>query len=468
MPLVPLSTMGAVLNAKLQAEQRLVALYTVLALGGMALQLAPLVIVVGCGHSLPAATGAVVAVAAGMLVALLALTRSAQDLAPPTPFDRLKSLRLSRFGKWTTVGSTIGPLMVVPDRSLIAQTRAHNGSDVRHSVPSCREDHASVRRAQPDTTRFAVLLCTHDGATYLDEQLRSLCAQTRRPDWIVVHDWGSTDGTREMLQKWQQAASGPTQWQLLFHDHAPGPCQSFLQGVAQCLDSDAPFDYLFFCDQDDVWHPEKLQAFAQALAGRQGVDLIYSDVALIDAAGALVAPTYLQAGGAFGRPMDMEHRSCLFVSTVSGMSMAVSRRFLRNTRSLWERPGWHMHDWAISICVYLSRAQVVFIPRALVNYRQHGANLVGGTGPGSGRTGVGQRRQASGIWSALVRARRYVLSVHRQYQSCVNAPKLPAWRQIPAMERPPMVALAVLRGRSLPLPKRLKVALGYLVLWPWR
>jgi rhamnosyltransferase len=318
------------------------------------------------------------------------------------------------------------------------------------------------------TPRFAVLLCTHNGAGFLEQQLRSLSAQTVSPQWMFVHDWGSSDGTRELIQRWQQAASSPTQWQVVLHDHAPGPCQSFLQSTAQCLDSDTPFDYLFFCDQDDLWHSEKLQAFAQALAGRQDVDLMYSDVALIDAAGALVAPTYLQAGGAFGRPMDMEHGSCLFVSTVSGMSMALSRSFLQRTRSVWARPGWHMHDWAMSICAYLSRARVVFIPRALVNYRQHGANLVGGTGPGSGRAGVGQRRQASGIWSALVRARRYVLSVHRQYQSCVNAPKLPAWRQIPAMASPPMVALAVLRGRSLPLPKRLKVALGYLVLWPWR
>jgi len=318
------------------------------------------------------------------------------------------------------------------------------------------------------TPRFAVLLCTHNGAGFLEQQLRSLSAQTRSPQWMFVHDWGSSDGTRELIQRWQQAASSPTRWQVVLHDHAPGPCQSFLQSTAQCLDSDTPFDYLFFCDQDDVWHSEKLQAFAQALAGRQDVDLMYSDVALIDAAGALVAPTYLQAGGAFGRPMDMEHGSCLFVSTVSGMSMALSRSFLQRTRSVWARPGWHMHDWAMSICAYLSRARVVFIPRALVNYRQHGANLVGGTGSGSGRAGLGRRHQASGICSALVRARRYVLSVHRQYQSCVSAPKLPAWRQIPAMARAPMVALAVLRGRSLPLPKRLKVALGYLVLWPWR
>jgi O-antigen/teichoic acid export membrane protein len=118
-PLVPLSTMGAVLNAKLQAEQRFVALNAVLALGGMALQLAPLVVIVGYGPSLPAAMGAVVAVRAGILVALLALARSERTLAPPTSFDRLEFVRLLRFGKWTTVSSTIGPLMVVLDRFLI-------------------------------------------------------------------------------------------------------------------------------------------------------------------------------------------------------------------------------------------------------------------------------------------------------------------------------------------------------------
>ena len=127
-----------------------------------------------------------------------------------------------------------------------------------------------------------------------------------------------------------------------------------------------------------------------------------------------------------------------------------------------------MHDWAMSICAYLSRAKVVFVPRALVDYRQHDSNLVGGTGPGSAPSEAGRRRQPGGLWSALVRARRYVLSVHRQYQVCANAPKPTAWRTVPVRASPAAVALAVLRGRSLPLAKRLKVALGYLALWPWR
>jgi len=118
-PLVPLSTLGAVLNAKLHAEQRFVALNTVLALGGTALQLAPLIVIVGYGPSLPLAMGAVVAVRAAMLVALFVLTRAARDLAPPRSFDRLEFRRLLRFGKWTTVSSTVGPLMVVLDRFLI-------------------------------------------------------------------------------------------------------------------------------------------------------------------------------------------------------------------------------------------------------------------------------------------------------------------------------------------------------------
>lgn len=311
--------------------------------------------------------------------------------------------------------------------------------------------------------RLAVLLCTHDGEPFLAAQLASLEAQEEAPAVVFVHDWGSRDGTRALLDQHLRTRRPGGSWVLALHDEAPGATASFLRALTDCLLSTQPFDHLLFCDQDDVWHPAKLRLFADRLCDDPRLDLLYCDVALIDAQGRRLAPRYLGPGGAFGRTMDIDHPSTLFVSTVSGMSMSLSRPFLERWRALWRLPHWVAHDWAMSIVAHLSAARVGFIAHSLVDYRQHGGNLVGAQG---GRT------RPPGLAQQLRAARHHVRQVQKQYMACATwAGTRSGWR----WPRPPTpdpgrftVAWTVLRGRSLPLLKTLKVAAGYAVLWPRR
>jgi len=308
--------------------------------------------------------------------------------------------------------------------------------------------------------RLAVLLCTHNGERFLAEQLDSLRRQRYEPACVYVHDWGSSDGTVEILRRHVAAAAGGVAWRSSVHAEAPGPARSFLRATDACLASDVPFDYLLFCDQDDIWHADKLQRMAEVIRDQPGVQLVYSDVEVIDAEGRTVASSYLGAGGVFGRAMDVHHASTMFVCTVSGMSMAVSRALLQRGRPLWLLPQCHAHDWTMLIVACLTRAPVTFIDEPLVRYRQHGANLVGSAAGARGR-----RRSVASAW---LQAGAFVRAVHRQYAACADAadslgvPPLPGpvgrWR----------VAWTVLRGRSLPVLRRLKVALGYACFWPGR
>lgn len=305
---------------------------------------------------------------------------------------------------------------------------------------------------------MAVLLCAHNGSRFLAEQLASLRAQTRAAAMVLAHDWGSTDDTLAIVERFAALERGSVRWHVTSHADAPGACRSFLAALCDTIDRVPDFDYLLFCDQDDVWHPQKLEAFAEAIrCGDAPAELLYCDVAVIDAAGRMLAPSYLGKGGAFGRPMDTGHLSTLFVSTVSGMSMAVSRGFLLRYRQAWEMPQWVMHDWAVSIVAHLASARVQFIPRSLVNYRQHDANVIGGQGAMPARRSIA---------ATLARARRHVAQVHRQHEAC--ATQLPSMlaRRLESPIGRWSVARTVLAGRSLGLLRTFKVALGYLLLWP--
>ncbi len=304
--------------------------------------------------------------------------------------------------------------------------------------------------------RLAVLLCTHNGALHLIGQLTSLACQSQPPDFVYIHDWASTDDTVELIEEFIRSEPAASCWQIARHDCAPGPGPSFLRATASCLDTNPSFDYLLFCDQDDLWHSDKLRMFAYALKKQPETQLIYSDVSLIDETGQLLAPRYLGPGGAFGRPMDIQHHATLFVNTVSGMSMGVSRELLERSRVVWQSHDWFMHDWLMTITACLAELPVLFLPEILVKYRQHANNAVGAS----------SKQLALSSWPILLNnARDFVLRVQSQYCGCVALATAMQLQALPPAMGRWQVAWTILTGRSLPPLKTLKVAIGFALFW---
>lgn len=95
-----------------------------------------------------------------------------------------------------------------------------------------------------------VLLSTYNGEKYLEEQLNSLIKQEDVELRILVRDDGSKDRTHEILDKWQKR--GHINW---YEGKNKGAAQSFMDLIYNAPEA----DYYAFCDQDDVWLPEKLK-----------------------------------------------------------------------------------------------------------------------------------------------------------------------------------------------------------------
>lgn len=109
------------------------------------------------------------------------------------------------------------------------------------------------RRADAETrTTVSVAMATYDGARFIDEQLASLAAQTRPPDQLVVSDDGSSDDTCERVERF--AASAPFEVQLVRSSERGHTTVNFERAVSRC-----DRDLVFFCDQDDVWRPHKIE-----------------------------------------------------------------------------------------------------------------------------------------------------------------------------------------------------------------
>lgn len=105
----------------------------------------------------------------------------------------------------------------------------------------------------PGQASVAILLATLNGEKFLAEQLDSLQAQTITNWRLYVSDDGSSDGTKDIINRYQ------TLWGAGKIQYRDGPQKGYAQNfLGLACDPEIKADYFAFCDQDDVWLPEKL------------------------------------------------------------------------------------------------------------------------------------------------------------------------------------------------------------------
>lgn len=211
------------------------------------------------------------------------------------------------------------------------------------------------------TCRVCILMSTYNGEAYLHQQIDSLLAQELPDIRLLVRDDGSRDSTRDILQEYQSA--GKLQW---YTGENLGPAQSFLDLLQNSSDA----DFYAFCDQDDVWLPEKLRcAVAQLEASEKEIKCYFSAYTPVDAQlNALEIPLIPVL------PFTLE--ATLISNSAVGCTMVLSKA-LRDRINAYRPRSIFMHDWwAYLVCLALEGA-VVYDTTAHILYRQHGSNVVG-------------------------------------------------------------------------------------------
>lgn len=221
--------------------------------------------------------------------------------------------------------------------------------------------------------RVAILLATCNGQPWLAEQLDSIAAQTHAHWKVWASDDGSHDATPRILAHYR------SRWGAARLAHSRGPCRGFAANFSSlvCAPEIASerYAYYAYCDQDDLWEPDKL---ARALAFLQAVPapipaLYCARTRLVDAAGRDIGLSPL-----FSRPPGF--RNALVQNIGGGNTMV----FNGAARALLQRAGPAVdvitHDWWTYLVVSGCGGQVRYDPAPSLRYRQHGGNLVGENG----------------------------------------------------------------------------------------
>ncbi|MCE1119015.1 glycosyltransferase family 2 protein [Pseudomonas sp. NMI795_08] len=213
---------------------------------------------------------------------------------------------------------------------------------------------------------IAILLCTYNGSEYLREQFDSFIGQTHK-NWVVyASDDGSTDGTLDILQEYQQDLGA----RLII---LQGPRQGFAANFISLIRHPAvEGSYFAFSDQDDIWMADKLTRGLETLQSQNhdAAALYCSRTQLIDSKGKNLGFSPL-----FSKPPSF--RNALVQSLAGGNTMLINQQ-ARTLLSVTPADARIVaHDWFTYLIVSSYQGVIVYDPKPTILYRQHGNNLIG-------------------------------------------------------------------------------------------
>lgn len=211
-----------------------------------------------------------------------------------------------------------------------------------------------------------ILLACYNGSKFVRQQLESIISQTYI-NWVLnIRDDGSTDDTLDII--FEYSLKEP-RIQILKDDL--GNLRSSLNFNALMRSCQDQGEYFMFCDQDDIWHANKVE---ETLKRMQEIEnkkpsLVFGTQSLIDENGEKIP---LEPRN-YNFPIQLE--TLLATNFVYGCTMMINKELLK--RSISIPASAENHDYWIALIAAISQANTSYISTPLMSYRQHSNNVSG-------------------------------------------------------------------------------------------
>lgn len=215
---------------------------------------------------------------------------------------------------------------------------------------------------------ITIVMAVYNGQRFLAEQLKSFAMQSRKADQVLIGDDGSTDDSVNIIRNFINDHSLGDTWRLIVNEKNKGYGKNFVD-----LACKARGDLIFFSDQDDIWHADKLEVIEREMEKDStiqllcsGFDLFYSDRNSNKLSKKQLSR--LRDDGTFER-QEFCWRD--FHLKRWGCTMCIRREFMEKVAPHWVAD-WH-HDEFLWKMALVSSGCVVF-QRNLMDRRMHSNN----------------------------------------------------------------------------------------------
>lgn len=203
----------------------------------------------------------------------------------------------------------------------------------------------------------AILLSVYNGEHYLDDLLKSISNQeTDAQITIYARDDGSNDSSREILNKWSKQLKI-----IIIKGKNKGPRDSFRELIGR-----VPFfDYYAFCDQDDLWYPDKVSSAIKMMKKCDGTKpiLYFCNVENVDAEGCPLGINRINNNPEIGISNVVVENPAL------GCTMFFNYSLLKDMLKV-NFKYYYMHD-VVAIDLAAILGTIIYDPLPRMGYRQH-------------------------------------------------------------------------------------------------
>lgn len=217
--------------------------------------------------------------------------------------------------------------------------------------------------------KVAILLATYNGIRFLPELMTSIQEQTYDKWELYIRDDSSSDGTRDLLRTYEEKDD---RIHVTYGEEQFGASKNF----AFLINAVSREDYVMFCDQDDVWLPQKIEKTLYEMKRKESSS--YADIPRIVFSGKQLVDENLQEILAYKyrQKQNISFHDILIQNPIYGCTMMINKAALKHAQPLPEYA--YLHDYYLALLTS-AYGEITFIDEPLILYRQHENNVTGGS-----------------------------------------------------------------------------------------
>lgn len=198
---------------------------------------------------------------------------------------------------------------------------------------------------------------------WLKEELISIREQTYKKFHILV--WNDNPADTYDYDTFFKAILGDIPFKIYKGEKNMGSNGAFAKLTAM---ADTP--YIAYCDQDDIWYPDKLEVLLNTIKKNQST-LVFSDMAVIDENSRKISQNIAGV-----RPRQKFYTGkdalahLLAKNFVTGCTMMMRTNIAQAALPF---PQYVFHDWWLAICAAI-KGDITMTPKPLTKYRIYSGN----------------------------------------------------------------------------------------------
>ena len=195
--------------------------------------------------------------------------------------------------------------------------------------------------------RLSVVTVVFNGETHLEQTVRSVSAQTYDNVEYLVIDGGSTDGTLDIIRRYEDRIDD---W---VSERDGGIYDAMNKGVRY-----ATGDFVAFLNADDWYESDALEAVAAVIEAEQDVEFVYADIKV---EGENASYVWKGNAGKYWRGESIPHPACFMKRTL----------LQQNPFDLTYRLA---ADYELIVRIVQKGAKMAYLDKVVTNYRVGGAS----------------------------------------------------------------------------------------------